>query len=61
VLALLRGAVDDLGQTIVMVTHDPSAATVADRVVFLADGVIAGIEERPTIDAILNHLRPGPR
>jgi putative ABC transport system ATP-binding protein len=61
VLALLRGAVDDLGQTIVMVTHDPSAATVADRVVFLADGAIAGIEERPTIDAILNHLRSGPR
>ena len=35
---LMRRAVDDLGQTIVMVTHDPSAATFADRVVFLADG-----------------------
>jgi putative ABC transport system ATP-binding protein len=57
ILALLRRAVDDLGQTIVMVTHDPSAATIADRVVFLADGAIAGIEERPTLDDILDHLR----
>ena len=57
ILALLRRAVDDFGQTIVMVTHDPSAATIADRVVFLADGAIAGIEERPTIDDILDHLR----
>jgi putative ABC transport system ATP-binding protein len=57
ILALLRRAVDDFGQTIVMVTHDPSAAMIADRVVFLADGAIAGIEERPTIDDILDHLR----
>ena len=61
ILQLLRRAVDDLGQTIVMVTHDPSAATVADRVVFLADGSVAGIEEQPTIDDILDHLRaPAP-
>jgi putative ABC transport system ATP-binding protein len=61
ILQLLRRAVDDFGQTIVMVTHDPSAATVADRVVFLADGRVAGIEEQPTIDDILDHLRaPGP-
>ena len=53
----MRRAVDDLGQTIVMVTHDPSAATFADRVVFLADGAIAGDEEHPTIDAILDHLQ----
>jgi len=59
ILGLLRSAVDDLGQTIVMVTHDPSAATAADRVVFLADGRIAGIEERPGIDAILDRLRTG--
>jgi putative ABC transport system ATP-binding protein len=59
ILALLRRAVDDFGQTIVMVTHDPSAATIADRVVFLTDGAIAGIEEHPTIDDILDHLR-GP-
>jgi putative ABC transport system ATP-binding protein len=61
ILQLLRRAVDDLGQTIVMVTHDPSAATVADRVVFLADGSVAGIEKQPTIDDILDHLRaPAP-
>ena len=57
VLELMRRAVDDLGQTIVMVTHDPTAATFADRVVFLADGRISGVEERPTIDTILDHLR----
>jgi putative ABC transport system ATP-binding protein len=57
ILELLRRAVDDLDQTIVMVTHDPGAATFADRVVFLADGRISGIEERPSIDTILDHLR----
>ena len=57
VLELMRRAVDDLGQTIVMVTHDPSAAAVADRVVFLADGRLAGTLERPGIDEILDHLR----
>jgi putative ABC transport system ATP-binding protein len=60
ILELLRRAVDDLDQTIVMVTHDPSAATFADRVVFLADGRISGIEERPSIDTILDHLRGAP-
>ena len=40
ILTFMRAAVDDLGQTIVMVTHDPSAASYADRVVFLADGKI---------------------
>jgi putative ABC transport system ATP-binding protein len=40
ILALLRRSVDELGQTIVMVTHDASAATIADRVLFLADGRI---------------------
>ncbi|GAA2997881.1 ABC transporter ATP-binding protein [Kitasatospora albolonga] len=43
VLALLRGAVDRHGRTVVMVTHDPVAAAVADRVVFLADGRVADI------------------
>src|SRR4051812_33905092 len=61
ILELMRRAVDDLGQTIVMVTHDPSAATFADRVVFLADGRISGVEERPTIDTILDHLRTDAR
>jgi putative ABC transport system ATP-binding protein len=40
ILSLLRTAVDSLGQTIVMVTHDPRAATIADRVLVLADGKI---------------------
>ena len=40
ILGLLRGAVDTYGQTTVMVTHDPRAATIADRILFLADGVI---------------------
>ena len=47
ILELMRRAVDDLGQTIVMVTHDPSAATFADRVVFLADGRVAGHRGAP--------------
>jgi putative ABC transport system ATP-binding protein len=42
VLSLLRRSVDETGQTIVLVTHDPTVAAVADRVVFLADGRIAG-------------------
>jgi putative ABC transport system ATP-binding protein len=57
VLDLLRRAVDELGQTIVMVTHDPAAAARADRVVFLADGRVAGEREQPTMDEILDHLR----
>jgi putative ABC transport system ATP-binding protein len=40
ILALLRGSVDDYGQTTVMVTHDAAAATIADRILFLADGRI---------------------
>ncbi|MFD7491677.1 ABC transporter ATP-binding protein [Streptomyces sp. NPDC059832] len=41
ILALLRNAVDSLGATVVMVTHDPAAAAYADQVLFLADGAIA--------------------
>ncbi|MBE1491982.1 ABC transporter ATP-binding protein [Plantactinospora soyae] len=52
VLALLRGLVDQHGQTIVMVTHDPVTAAKADRVVFLADGVLAGELVNPTAEAI---------
>ena len=40
ILDLMRASVDDLGQTTVMVTHDPRAASIADRILFLADGVI---------------------
>ncbi|WP_329424001.1 ABC transporter ATP-binding protein [Streptosporangium sp. NBC_01495] len=48
VLSLLRSLVDDHGQTVVMVTHDPLAASRADRVVFLADGRLAGELAGPT-------------
>jgi putative ABC transport system ATP-binding protein len=57
VLALLRAAVDDYGQTIVMVTHDPNAASIADRVLFLVDGRIVETLEQPTSDAIFETLR----
>jgi len=52
VLALLRECVDELGQTVVMVTHDPVAASYADRVVFLVDGRVAGSMSNPTADAV---------
>ena len=40
ILELLRGSVEEYGQTIVMVTHEPRAASVAERIMFLADGLI---------------------
>ena len=52
VLALLRRFVDEFGATIVMVTHDPAAAAWADRVVFLADGRIAGELHTPTAEKV---------
>ncbi|WP_424217645.1 ABC transporter ATP-binding protein (plasmid) [Streptomyces sp. BI20] len=52
VLGLLRESVDNAGQTLIMVTHDPVAASYADRVVFLADGAYAGELQRPTADAV---------
>src|SRR4051812_36509997 len=57
VLALLRRAVDEFGQTIVMVTHDAGAAAVADRVLFLADGRV--VDDHRGLDAagILDHLK----
>ncbi|HEY7429131.1 MAG TPA: ABC transporter ATP-binding protein [Streptosporangiaceae bacterium] len=59
VLGLLRRAVQDGGTTVVMVTHDPVAAAHADRVVFLADGRIAGELRQPTAEAVaarMTHL-----
>jgi putative ABC transport system ATP-binding protein len=56
-LELLRKAVDDYGQTIVMVTHDANAASIADEVMFLADGRIVDKEARPSVDDILDHLK----
>ncbi|WP_235927901.1 ABC transporter ATP-binding protein [Goekera deserti] len=57
VLGLLRSAVRETGQTVVMVTHDPIAAAHADRVVLLADGRLAGEVHRPTSDSIIDALR----
>ena len=57
VLELLRRAVDEFGQTIVMVTHDASAAAVADRLLFLADGRIVDDRASMSVDAILDHLK----
>jgi putative ABC transport system ATP-binding protein len=45
------------GQTIVMVTHDPGAAAYADRVVFLADGMICGDIREPTVDSVIANMR----
>ena len=56
VMDLLRDAVDGAGQTVVMVTHDPVAASYADRVVFLADGTIADDVAAPGVDAIAELL-----
>jgi putative ABC transport system ATP-binding protein len=56
-LAFLRHSVAELGQTIVMVTHDPVAAAHADRVLFLADGRLAGELRAPTVAAILDRLK----
>jgi len=48
VLSLLRGLADREGRTVVMVTHDPAAASWADRAVFLADGRLSGELDAPT-------------
>ena len=57
VLKFMRNAVDDLGQTIVMVTHDASAASFADLTVFLADGQLKGEMRNPTADQILDYMK----
>ncbi|MGH3447786.1 MAG: ABC transporter ATP-binding protein [Nocardioidaceae bacterium] len=56
-LEFLGGAVHDLGQTVVMVTHDPVAAGHADGIVFLADGRVSGQMEQPTAQRVLDHLK----
>jgi putative ABC transport system ATP-binding protein len=53
-LQFLRSVVDDLGQTVVMVTHDPGAAAYADRVVFLADGAVVEELADPTRERVLD-------
>ena len=57
ILAFLESSARTLGQTIVMVTHDPVAASYADRVVFLADGHIVDEMANPTADAVLDRLK----
>jgi putative ABC transport system ATP-binding protein len=56
-LTFLRDAVKEHGQTIVMVTHDPNAASFADRVVFLADGRVVDEMEAPTAERVLDHMK----
>ena len=57
ILEFMRAAVDELGQTIVMVTHDPNAAAWADRVVFLADGRIVDEMTDPTTEQVIDYLK----
>ena len=57
ILSFLRQAVQQLGQTVVMVTHDPVAASYADRVVFLADGRIVDDLFTPTPSAVLDRIK----
>ena len=57
VLSFLRQAVDELNQTIVMVTHDPNAASKADRIVFLADGRVVDQMYEPTPEAVLERMK----
>ncbi|MDW3216235.1 MAG: ABC transporter ATP-binding protein [Ilumatobacteraceae bacterium] len=56
ILNFMRSAVDDFGQTIVMVTHDPYAAAYADRAVFLADGRIVHDMPKPTAESIIDRM-----
>jgi putative ABC transport system ATP-binding protein len=57
ILTFMRKAVDDLRQTIVMVTHDPSAASYSDRVLFLADGRIVDQMAEPTAAKVLDKMK----
>jgi putative ABC transport system ATP-binding protein len=57
VLGFLRDAVDEHGQTIVMVTHDPVAASHADEVVFLADGRVVDVMPAPTTERVLERMK----
>ncbi|AOW92026.1 peptide ABC transporter ATP-binding protein [Rhodococcus sp. WMMA185] len=57
VLSILRAAVDEFDQTVVIVTHDPRAAAYADRVVFLADGKIVDEMREPTAESVLDRMK----
>ncbi len=57
ILGFMRRAVDDYGQTIVMVTHDPKAASYADRVLILADGRVVNEIHDPTVDSVADVMK----
>ncbi|WP_425832873.1 ABC transporter ATP-binding protein [Streptomyces fractus] len=57
VLGFLRNSVRELGQTVVMVTHDPVAAAYADRVIFLADGCVVDEMSDPSADSVLDRMK----
>jgi putative ABC transport system ATP-binding protein len=57
ILDFMRRAVRELGQTIVMVTHDPNAASYADRVIFLADGKVVDEMVEPTAEKVLDRMK----
>jgi putative ABC transport system ATP-binding protein len=57
ILGFMENAVSTMGQTIVMVTHDPVAAGYSDRVLFLADGKIVGEQADPTVDQIIDRMK----
>ena len=57
ILTFMKKAVEDTGQTIVMVTHDPHAASYADNVLFLADGQIIDEMPNPTTERVLDRMK----
>jgi putative ABC transport system ATP-binding protein len=57
ILGFIQGAVRSMGQTVVMVTHDPTAAAYADRVLFLADGRIVGEQDDPSVEQIIDRMK----
>jgi putative ABC transport system ATP-binding protein len=57
ILNFMRSAVDDHGQTIVIVTHDPVAAAYADRIIFLGDGKVVDEMLDPTAEKVLDHMK----
>ena len=57
ILSFMRTAVRELGQTIVMVTHDPGAASYADRVIFLNDGRVVDEMLEPTAERVLDRMK----
>jgi putative ABC transport system ATP-binding protein len=57
ILRMLRGSVDELGQTVVMVTHDPEAASYADRLLVLRDGLVVHDADAGTADEVIERMK----